>query len=103
MHDNRSWTGAASHAALQKSKRDGVPDEGWRRGATCVVEAGADKGVPAQALPGNLEQQVEDILKEVDTNRDGSIDYDEFAAMMRGMQSSQVKETAAIYRKGALI
>ena len=57
----------------------------------------------AQKLPGNLDQQVDEVLAEVDVNHDGSIDYDEFAAMMRGMQSSQVKETAAIYRKGALI
>ena len=57
----------------------------------------------AQRLPGNLDQQVDEVLAEVDVNHDGSIDYDEFAAMMRGMQSAQVKETASTYRKGALL
>ena len=60
--------------------------------------------LPVQALPGNLDQQVDDILMEVDTNNDGSIDYDEFAAMMRGMQNDKVKESGCDvpYRKGAL-
>ena len=48
---------------------------------------------------------MDDILKEVDTNHDGNIDYDEFAAMMRGMQNDRVKEAGCdvSYRKGALI
>ncbi len=48
---------------------------------------------------------MEDILREVDTNRDGSIDYDEFAAMMRSMQNERVKESGCDvnYRKGALV
>ena len=48
---------------------------------------------------------MEDILREVDTNNDGSIDYDEFATMMRGMQNDRVKEAGCdtAYRKGALI
>jgi hypothetical protein len=56
-----------------------------------------------QKLPGNLDQNVEEVLKEVDKNNDGDIDYEEFCEMMRNMQSSQIKRTATNYRKGAIL
>lgn len=57
----------------------------------------------AQNLPGNLDQNVEEVLAEVDQNNDGSIDYEEFCQMMRNMASSQVKRTVTNYRKGAIL
>jgi calcium-dependent protein kinase len=56
-----------------------------------------------QRLPGNLDQNVEEVLKEVDRNNDGSIDYEEFSTMMRNMQSSNVRRALTGYRKGALL
>ena len=46
---------------------------------------------------------MDEVLKEVDSNNDGSIDYEEFSIMMRNMQSSQVKRALTSYRKGAII
>ena len=60
-------------------------------------------GRAMQKLPGNLDQNVEEVLKDVDKNNDGDIDYEEFCEMMRNMQSSQIKRTATNYRKGAIL
>ncbi|CAK0786958.1 Calcium-dependent protein kinase 2 [Coccomyxa viridis] len=54
-------------------------------------------------LPGDLDKNIDEILAEVDKDKNGEVDYEEFCEMMRGMQSSTIKRATTAYRKGAIM